>query len=831
MPHKTAAFTIASDTEAPTTTSDAAPSYIGPVTIKLTADDGVGSKGAQTTYYRFDDGPVLTGTTAQLAQPASGTETHAISFWSVDYSGNVESEKRATFEVTADTVGPTASSNLLPAPKIYAPSDFDSNWHLPVYFYPSDPDPSSGIAGVRVTSTNSSLWFFDKDISVRTDQAVWDASKGAWRIMVRGLGTGSFPISYQARDKAGNLGPVQTTTILCDQQFDNPQVFINNNASSTVSTSVTLNTSATRDTPAGIADMRFSNDGIAWTDWEPYTTTKAWTLDAALGVKRVYAQYRDTVGNVSYSGTSAASDTILLTVDGTPPVGTISINSGAGSTADRGVALTLSATDDLSGVTRMRFSHDSATWTAWEAYATSRSWTLDAALGTKTVYVQFEDGVGNVSSACSDTITLYDGVPPIVVSSLQINYNWSTSTNNPAVRLAFTANDVGGSGLVDMRFSNDAATWSEWEPYYASYFGKTWMLEPGRGPRTVYVQYRDGAGNTTIDSRPIMLLDGIQPEGTSITLNNGDRYTNNPTVTAAIVATDTGGSGLAQMRFTNGVGTWGEWRPYAATSQITLDPALGQKTVWFQVMDGDGNTSYATRQAVITITDDFIAPVGTTMVIANGSPETYSASVRLTLGAADTGGSGLSGMRFSNDGVSWSAWQPYSTMAYWMLDEVPGIKTAYVQFRDNAGNISATLSDTISLYDVVAPTGSISINDGAASTSNTGVSLTLNATDLSGVASMRFSNDNSTWSAWESYASSRSWTLTAGDGTKTVYVQYRDTTGMTSSSFSDSITLEGYQAPATLSFVWPAAETRTCTSRTSRARSWRARASGDQARN
>ena len=48
--------------------------------------------------------------------------------------------------------------------------------------------------------------------------------------------------------------------------------------------------------------------------------------------------------------------------------------------------------------------------------------------------------------------------------------------------------------------------------------------------------------------------------------------------------------------------------------------------------------------------------------------------------------------------------------------------------------------------------------------------VTLN---LSGqnVTEMRFSNDNSTWSEWETYASTKAWTLTAGDGNKTVYAQ------------------------------------------------------------
>lgn len=59
--------------------------------------------------------------------------------------------------------------------------------------------------------------------------------------------------------------------------------------------------------------------------------------------------------------------------------------------------------------------------------------------------------------------------------------------------------------------------------------------------------------------------------------------------------------------------------------------------------------------------------------------------------------------------------------------------------------------------------------------------LALDATDpapASGVASMRFKNAGTTkWSAWQTYATAKSWMLTAGAGTKTVYVQYRDKAG------------------------------------------------------
>ena len=52
---------------------------------------------------------------------------------------------------------------------------------------------------------------------------------------------------------------------------------------------------------------------------------------------------------------------------------------------------------------------------------------------------------------------------------------------------------------------------------------------------------------------------------------------------------------------------------------------------------------------------------------------------------------------------------------------------------------------------------------------------------------MRFSNNGSTWSAWQAYNPNRSWTLSTGNGTKTVYAQVRN--GATVYQASDTIIL------------------------------------------
>lgn len=101
--------------------------------------------------------------------------------------------------------------------------------------------------------------------------------------------------------------------------------------------------------------------------------------------------------------------------------------------------------------------------------------------------------------------------------------------------------------------------------------------------------------------------------------------------------------------------------------------------------------------------NDPAAPSGS-VVIDGGSAITNTSDVTLNLAAADAESftTGLTGMRFSNDGTNWSAVQPYAATAAWTLGDGDGTKTVWVQFADGIGNLSAPASDTIDL-DTKAP--------------------------------------------------------------------------------------------------------------------------------
>ncbi|GAB6928898.1 hypothetical protein JCM10914A_28810 [Paenibacillus sp. JCM 10914] len=89
-----------------------------------------------------------------------------------------------------------------------------------------------------------------------------------------------------------------------------------------------------------------------------------------------------------------------------------------------------------------------------------------------------------------------------------------------------------------------------------------------------------------------------------------------------------------------------------------------------------------------------------------------------------------------------------------------------------AGNQSKTIQFRI---DKTPPTGTVVINSGAVYATSQEVTLDITlGSGVTDVVSVQFSNDNVTWSDEEVYSASMSYTLPAGDGSKTVYVRFID---------------------------------------------------------
>ncbi|WP_317973060.1 cadherin domain-containing protein, partial [Paenibacillus sp. CCS19] len=655
-------------------------------------------------------------------------------------------------------------------------------------------------------------------------------------------GSGTKTVYMKLRDAAGNTTDL-SDTIVIDTTPPNGSLSIENGSNAINYASVELQVG---NPDATAVSMQFRNESGAWSGWEPYASIKSgWVLSSGDGLKTVNAQLKDEAGNIADvsdtitldttapivtgvtegglygadltiafnegtgdldGGTAFASGSkvttegahtltvtdeagnktiVHFTIDKTPPSGSIAINGDATGTSSTNVSLTISNPDNTAQ--QMQLSNDGITWSAWEPYDASKSWTLSTGDGTKTVSAHLKDAAGNVVTI-SDTIVL-DTMAPVISGVV------NGSLNNTALTIAFNE----GTGILDggTVFASGSQVTTE-------------------GVHTLIVT--DSVGNTTTVN---FTLDLTAPDGTVI-INGGDAETSAATVDLTLSNPD---GSAAQMRFSNDGSTWSAWETYSATKNgWVLSTGDGIKTVKAELKDAAGNVKQASDSIVL----DTAAPDGS-LNIAAGKAAVNAASVDLQIANPD---STAVSMRFQNESGAWSTWEPYAaTKSGWTLSAGDGTKTVNAELKDSVGNV-LPISDTITLdtvkpvisgvvdgslnnadlmitfnegtgdldggtaftsgskvttegdhtltvtdaagnattvtftLDKTAPVGTVSINGGAAETNDTAVTLTITNTDNT-AQQMRFSNDGTTWSAWEAYAATKSgWTLSTGDGSK-----------------------------------------------------------------
>jgi hypothetical protein len=176
---------------------------------------------------------------------------------------------------------------------------------------------------------------------------------------------------------------------------------------------------------------------------------------------------------------------------------------------------------------------------------------------------------------------------PPITGSILINNNRS-ATNNRNVTLSLTWAGGAGTGVVRMRFSDDGAHWTAWEPLSATRVHT--MPEGPDGHKTVRVQYLDKLNNRSDVFHDYIRLDTIAPTG-AILINGGATTTTSRTVTLGLTWADAG-AGVSRMRFSDNGSTWTPWMPPTATRSHTLPLAtLGYQTVRVQYLDGANNYS------------------------------------------------------------------------------------------------------------------------------------------------------------------------------------------------------------------------------------------------
>jgi len=280
--------------------------------------------------------------------------------------------------------------------------------------------------------------------------------------------------------------------------------------------------------------------------------------------------------------------TVLLNTfpDSSVPTGTIVIDAGNTSTNSTAVTLTLTCNDNV-GCTQMQFSNDNATWSALEANATGKSWTLaSGADGVRTAYARFKDAVGNTSAVVNDTITL-DTAPP-AAPSITAPANNTVTNNTARPTISGTAEPNAAVTVKDGATSLGSVTAT----------GGNWTLASGgatlsEGAHSFTAFATDQAGNAG-------------PASTAITYTVD---TTAPAITTPgnITVAATGAAGIAKTNaaiaaFLNAAVTADalDGAGVAANNAPAVFP-IGTTTVTFSATDSTGNTATPVT-ATVTVT-------------------------------------------------------------------------------------------------------------------------------------------------------------------------------------------------------------------------------------
>ncbi|MET0416161.1 MAG: plastocyanin/azurin family copper-binding protein [Actinoplanes sp.] len=283
---------------------------------------------------------------------------------------------------------------------------------------------------------------------------------------------------------------------------------------------------------------------------------------------------------------------------------------------------------------------------------------------------------------------------------------------------------------------------------------------PGHLQMTGEIVVTDGG---TADTTPPTVT--AQAAGT----RDGDgNYVGTATVTVA--ATDSG-SGVDTVEYDlDGAG----FRAYTAPVPVT---AVGSHTVRYRATDKAGNASAVGSlafQVVAPAPDEDATPPAVTAQLA-GDRDTagnYVGTATATLTASDDD-SGVARIEYSLDGAAFTAYvNPVVVTA-------AGAHMLHYRATDNAGNTSAEQMSHFTVVappDTTAPTVTVTV---------AGATVTVTASDPSGVASIEYAVDAGAWTAYTAPV------VVTGAGTHTVRARATDTAGNRSAEKTVTVTVAG----------------------------------------
>jgi Subtilase family len=260
----------------------------------------------------------------------------------------------------------------------------------------------------------------------------------------------------------------------------------------------------------------------------------------------------------------------------------------------------------------------------------------------------------------------------------------------------------------------------------------------------------------------------------SVTIQGGAAAVKTGTVTLAITASD----GVKTMCVSN-TASCSSFIAFAPTKTWALATGDGTKTVYVSLKDAAGNVTKVSD----TIVRDAKAPLNPVLTATAGNTKidlSWTEGSDAASGVASykvVFATGASAPSSCNTGMVLYTGTSRTASHTGLVN---GLQYSYrVCAIDAASNLSTgATASARPAPELEPPTGTVVISSGAQFAKSTSVTLTLSATDASGVTSMCISNTTKCTS-WVAYTTTKTWTLSTNS---TVYVWFRDAWGNVSTS-------------------------------------------------
>ncbi|WP_261302431.1 DUF5011 domain-containing protein [Paenibacillus andongensis] len=441
------------------------------------------------------------------------------------------------------------------------------------------------------------------------------------------------------------------------------------------------------------------------------------------GVYYLHAKAVDAAGNTTIRSSGA------IMFDNEPPKITLGPIS---STAQRSQNVTYTVIDSFSGLKQWSYEwfKDGVSYSTGTASSSVGMLSVPNSLeGNYRLKITATDFATNVRTMGSLDYVI-DKTAPAVSFSEQGN---STPANARQVNVSLLE-ARGTLGQASYLWSSSVTVPSpssqEWKLFYDGAGSKTshsaTLSSPVNANNTQYLHIKttDSAGNIGYASTTQgFVLDNTKP---TVAFSNPSTSTYSKSVTTSLSLSDnittTLGNYVIKYVVTDQATTDGNDVTWSRSTNgaFTVANKSGTYYIHVKVYDQAGNWQLA-RGGPYLLDDS--APTGTIHIPVE---QTNNKSVEVELTAADL--HGPIDMRLSaNGGTTWGSWEAFATTKLVTIPETEGVRTISVQYRDAAGNISTTYSDTV-IYDVTKPTA-VKISYNTTQTTNQSVTATLTAVD------------------------------------------------------------------------------------------------------